>query len=62
MWTRQEKRAMEWYFSLPQKMKIKLLAKKILETNNRVIANGIMGKDLNDIEFQQFKRYLRREL
>lgn len=62
MWTRQEKNAMEWWISLPRKEQIRMLAQIILEDNNRVIAEGVMGKKLNDIEFQAFKRYLRSEL
>lgn len=62
MWTREEKEAMDWWVSLPHKAQIRMLAQAILEDNNRVIANGVMGKELNDIEFQQFKRYLRSEL
>lgn len=61
-WTKEEKTAMEWWISLPRKQQIKILAKLILDTNNRVIAEGVMGKELNDIEFQAFKRYLRSEL
>lgn len=62
MWNSEEKQAMEWWMSLPRKQQIKMLAKLILDTNNRVIAEGVMGKELNDIEFQAFKRYLRSEL
>ena len=62
MWTKQEKRAMDWWVKQPRKEQIRMLAEVILRDNNRIIANGIMGKELNDIEFQQFKRYIRREL
>lgn len=58
--SKKDKEVMEYFANLPQKERLGVLGEAILRTNNRHIANAIMDKELNDIEFQQFKRFLRR--
>lgn len=58
--SKEDREKMNYYANLPEKERLGVLGEAILRTNNRHIANAIMGKELNDIEFQQFKRFLRR--
>ena len=58
--SKEDKAKMNWYASLPKEERMGVLAEAILRTNNRELANSIMDRQLNDIEFQQFKRFLRR--
>ena len=52
-------KVIEMFERLSPMAQMRVVAETILETNNRTMANMIMERKLNDIEYQAFKRFLR---
>ena len=60
--SKESKEAIEYFESLPIKRRMQIIAKFILDTNNKKIAEQIFNKKLNDIEYMDFKRFLKKLL